>query len=211
MWDTEHATDWFLRSVRSSIHRVPYLNDLAQLWIRRGKPISTTYDLIKCYYSSLNVIQVPREGRTNLMVQQLHRIREQISLCCQLSYTSRLQARMLSKSEELGMFMQAAFDHFSCTLRKPFNFVEVSMKINPIPKDIGGNLLQLAIAVQRRDMTQESQQIFYQLSWVAASCVLLDHVRYRKGKHLSYHYPCPGLTSEVRSSERSLAKLLKVL
>ena len=80
MWDTEHATDWFLRSVRSSIHRVPYLNDLAQLWIRRGKPISTTYDLIKCYYSSLNVIQVPREGRTTLMVLHLHRIRQLISL-----------------------------------------------------------------------------------------------------------------------------------
>jgi hypothetical protein len=88
------------------------------------------------------------------------------------------------------MFMQAAFDHFSRTLDRPFNFVDVSLRISPIPKNIGGNLLQLAIAVQAKDKSLDSEWIFKKLGKVAASCILLDCVRTgRKGKQrwMVYH------------------------
>lgn len=87
---------------------------------------------------------------------------------------------MLSNSDELGIFMQVAFDHFSNDLETPFNFIEASLNTNPIPEDFGSNILQLAIAMQKRDL--DSKSIFDKLSKFVASCVFLNCVRYQKGK-----------------------------
>jgi hypothetical protein len=87
---------------------------------------------------------------------------------------------MLLSSDDLGKFMQKAFDHFSASLDIPFNFIEASIETNPIPEDIGGNVLQLAISMQRNGL-MEGSRIFSKLSEVAASCVLLDCIRFRLG------------------------------
>jgi hypothetical protein len=87
---------------------------------------------------------------------------------------------MLSNSDELAIFMQVAFDHFSNDLETPFNFIEASLNTNPIPEDFGSNILQLAIAMQKREFDNKSN--FERLSKFVASCVFLNCVRYQKGK-----------------------------
>lgn len=85
---------------------------------------------------------------------------------------------MLSNSDELGTFLQSAFDHFAHDLDTPFNFIEVSLRNNPIPKDFGGNILQLAIVMLQEHCT--SEWIFDKISYVVATSVHLDCVRHRR-------------------------------
>lgn len=181
-WDVCYSTTQLLDAVRYSFLQVPYLKDLSRYWRDRGRAIESVSDLIHCYYSSFNVIHIPAEGRPNLLLSQMDKLRAQIISCCDESYRTKRRGRMQSNSDELEIFMHAAFDHFSTDLETPFNFIEVSLRANPIPETIGGNILQLAIAMQRKSPKTKSARIFRALSNVAASCVLLHCVRYQKGK-----------------------------
>lgn len=180
-WDNRHATTQLLRSVPTDVSRVPYFRELADIWRSKGRIIDTVSDLFSCYYSSFTIVRIPIAGRSGLLLAQMNELRDQITRCCTESYKAKRKARMLSDSDELGIFMQAAFDHFASDPERPFNFIEVSLSINPIPKNIGGNILHLAIAIQKRDQKADSKRIFNKLSKLVASCVFLDCVRYRKG------------------------------
>jgi hypothetical protein len=182
LWQVGPATDQALDNVRDSFRAIPRVKSYTAFWKRRGKTINSTLDLIHCYYSSFKVVSIPRAGqRTALMLRQLNCLRKQIKDCCESSHVSRSQARMLCTSSELGMFIQAAFDHFSQTLARPFDFIETSLRIHPIPRHIGGNMLQLAIEMQAK--LSKPIRIFEQMSKLIASCILLDCVRTgRKGR-----------------------------
>jgi hypothetical protein len=183
VWDPHSSTKKLLHAVRHSLSQVPYLRELSRHWRDRGRAVNSVAELIHCYYSSFNVIYIPAEGRPNLLIKQMNNLRAHITSCCDESYHAKQRARMLSNSDELSIFTHAAFDHFSTHLETPFDFIEVSLKTSPIPKDIGGNFLELAIAMQRQSPQTKSKSIFQPLSEVAASCVVLDCVRhYRKGK-----------------------------
>jgi hypothetical protein len=82
---------------------------------------------------------------------------------------------MLSNSENLNIYLQSAFDHFSQDLDMPFNFMDVSFMINPIPQDLAGNILKLAVAMKAR--YDNPRKIFEELSLMVASCIILDCVR----------------------------------
>jgi hypothetical protein len=181
-WDVCHSTNQLLGAVQNSLSEEPYLKALKRHWRHRGRKIKSVSDLIHCYYSSFKVVHIPGEGRPNLLLSQIDKLRAEMVSCCEESYHAKRRARMLLKWDELEIFMHAAFDLFSTNLETPFNFIEVSLKTNPIPKTIGGNILQLAIAMQRKSPKTKSARVFAALSNVAASCVLLNCVRYQKGK-----------------------------
>lgn len=86
---------------------------------------------------------------------------------------------MLSNADDFQAYLQCAFAHFSRQLEAPFNFVEVSLRNNPIPLDFGGNILKLAIAMKDRTGDNTASSIFKRLSSMVASCVLLDISRHR--------------------------------
>jgi hypothetical protein len=208
-WDVGYSTNQLLHAVRHSLSQVPYLSELCRHWRDRGRVVNSVADLIHCYYSSFNVIRIPAEGRPNLLLSQMDSLLAHITSCCDESYHAKRMARMLSDSDELGIFMQAAFDHFSADLKTPFDFIEVSLRTNPIPKNIGGNLLQLAIAMQRKSPRTKSKDLFLSLSKVAASWVVLDCVRYRKGKSSAgiVRTRLHDLGTHYRSSTRSLLEV----
>lgn len=199
LWQVGPATDQVLNNVRDSFRTIHRLKSYAAFWRRRGKTIDSTLDLILCYYSSFKIVSIPRaDQRTALMLRQLNCLRAQIKDCCEASHASRSQARMLCTSSELGMFIQAAFDHFSQTLARPFDFIEASLRIHPIPRHIGGNMLQLAIEMQAK--FSEPIRIFKQMSKLIASCILLDCVRTgRKGRKSISHSQVFALISSRES------------
>jgi hypothetical protein len=88
---------------------------------------------------------------------------------------------MLSKSYELNIYFQSAFDHFSKTLDDPFNFIKVSMLNNPIPANFGGHILQLAIATQSQKESADAAWIFDNMVQLLASCIVLDCIQHRPG------------------------------
>lgn len=84
---------------------------------------------------------------------------------------------MLSTSDELDVYIQAGFDHFSQgPLDRPFNFVEVAIRNNPIPNDFTGHIIQLAILMLPQFTTamRSGEELFEKLSEMVASCIVLN-------------------------------------
>jgi hypothetical protein len=85
---------------------------------------------------------------------------------------------MLLDAEELQSYLQCAFDHFALSLDHPFDFVQASFSNSPIPLDFGGNILKLAINLMQVWKNQiDMEVIFQELSYMVASCIMLDSAR----------------------------------
>ncbi|KAE8448014.1 hypothetical protein EG329_009937 [Mollisiaceae sp. DMI_Dod_QoI] len=180
-WHVGYATESLLQSAQSSLYKTTYFRNLAQSWRDNGRIINSIKDLIRCYYSSFDVVRIPVvEGRYTLLDKQIGALGDTITTCCKDSLVFKRQANMLLNSDEFSIFLHSAFDHFTRDLQRPFNFIEVSRRNNPIPQNFGGHILQLAIAVHNQDSEKGGQLIFEALSHFIASSVLLDCVRHRK-------------------------------
>ena len=187
-WDPEHATAQLLATVNAAlddIRGIPEIKELASKWEDRGTQIRSVLGLIKKYYASFSVVQIPIKGRYTLMDRQVQTLHQMIQNTCAESYRSKRRARFLSNADDLNIYLQAGFDHFTKNLDEPFNFVEVSLRNNPVPENLGDHIVQLATAVQANfsdRATTTGDWIFDQLSDMVASCILLDCAQNRKGE-----------------------------
>ncbi len=186
-WDVTEATRKFLSDVETSIERIPALQAQLAFWRAEARSIKTTKDLLECYYSSITVVRIPAKGRYMLMDEQVAKLHTEIVVKCSQSHYTKKKVHMLSNSEDLQLYLQLAFDHFSQNLDDPFNFVKVALKINPIPSDFSGNILKLAVAIKDHHQTWTLIKIFEHLSLMVASCIMLDIDRHRRlGKQQMY-------------------------
>ncbi|KAF2019496.1 hypothetical protein BU24DRAFT_431280 [Aaosphaeria arxii CBS 175.79] len=174
-WDPDYATHALMSDVAGAIERDPTYKDLKTFWVEKGKKINTMQDLLLCYYSSITVVRIPGEGRYMMINSQVQTLHDAVSRRCKESSNSKRRSRMLSTSDTLNVYLQSAFEHFSTDLDVPFNFMDVSFQINPIPLDFGGNILKLAVAMKR--LFTDACRLFQELSFMVASCILLDCVR----------------------------------
>jgi hypothetical protein len=109
---------------------------------------------------------------------QIDRLYASISIASSKARESKAEVRMLLDAEELQSYLQCAFDHFALSLDHPFDFVQASFSNSPIPLDFGGNILKLAINVMQVWKNQIGiEVIFQELSYVVASCIMLDSAR----------------------------------
>ncbi|KAF2134377.1 hypothetical protein P153DRAFT_402048 [Dothidotthia symphoricarpi CBS 119687] len=174
-WDPEHATKLLMSNVSDAVNRNPTYCELREYWTNQGKPIRTMEDLLKCYYSSVTVVRIPGEGRYMMIDEQVKKLHDVVSKRCTESFNAKRKSRMLSNSDALNVYLQCAFDHFAQDLHTPFNFMDISFKINPIPLDFGGNILKLAVAM--KSQYNDPTRIFQELSFMVSSCILLDIAR----------------------------------
>lgn len=187
-WGVHWATEQLLQTVNTAldpVHGVPQIRDLANIWYSRGVHIATVKDLMQRYYSTFKVVRLPVKGRYGLMNEQVESLHQVIQSNCMQSYSLKRATRMTLNSDDLNIYLQAAFDHFTKHLNKPFNFIETSLRTNPLPENLGDHILQLVtlIQLQYRDKSFASGQwIFESTSEMVASCILLDCVRFRKGE-----------------------------
>ena len=212
-WDVPSATRNLLdvnRTCLDPLNGHPFFNQLANQWRAKGRPINGILDLIQCYYSTFQVVRIPTKGRYQLMHNQVKKLHDMIADSCDASFESKQQARMLSTSEELNVYLQSAFDHFAKTLDRPFNFIEVSLRNNPIPDNFGGHILQLALAVQARRRPRHSAGIFDKICFLVASSVMLDCVRHRKGVAHPW-LSCSCLANHSRSTRCSFCGIRRLL
>lgn len=179
-WDIGEATRKLLSDVETSIEGIPALQPQLEHWRSKGHPIKTTKDFLECYYASILVVRIPTKGRYMLMDEQVRKLHTQIHVKCQKSQITKRKVRMLSNSEDLQLYLQQAFDHFSNKLDEPFNFVEVALKISPIPSDFGGNIVKLAVTVKDCRPSVSVNEIFQHLTLMVASCIMLDIHRNRR-------------------------------
>lgn len=174
-WDSEFVTNMLMTSVAGAVDRDPTYRALRDEWVSRGKRIRTMKDLLECYYSSITVVRIPGDGRYMMIDDQIKKLHDVITKRCNESFNAKRRSRMLSNSETLKVYLECAFDHFAQDLHTPFDFMDVSFKINPIPLDFGGNILKLAVAL--KDRFEDPRRIFKELSFMVSSCILLDIVR----------------------------------
>lgn len=180
-WDPEQATAMLMADIRGAIFREPALKPYVQSWIDRGRNISTTEELLQCYYASVTVIRLPSRGSYMLMDQQAEKMFNLIQQRCQASHLQKRQVRMLANSERFQVYLQAAYDHFTRDLGAPFDFVKEALKYSPSPRDFGGNILSLAVAIKERAVDDvvrnNADEIFQRLGPMIATCVMFDAVR----------------------------------
>ena len=177
-WDPARATETLLKSVEHAVHQVPKFHRLASFWRQKGYTVNTTQDLLQRYYKSVRVVRVPAQGRYMLLNEQVGKLHEVIMNCCNRSYVTKRRARMLSTTDELNTYLEAAFDHFCTHLDKPFSFIEASLRAHPIPFDFGGNILYLVVSLFKVSGPKTTGPwLFAAISSLVASCIMLDCVR----------------------------------
>lgn len=184
-WTIKSATNSLLKEHAQAVVDNPSVRSRAQYWEQKGKHIATTKDLLECYYSSVSVVRVPLKGLWGLLDQQVGELTQHIQKVCSDARDNRKRLRVNFDTEEFQAALSMGFDHFSNRLDEPFDFVELSWKLNPIPKDFGGNILRLALAIKadRKMAGASGPEIFLHLGHMVASCVMLDYVRHHiKGK-----------------------------
>jgi hypothetical protein len=158
----------------------------AEYWKAKGREVLTVEQLLLCYYSSISVVGIPEKGRARFafLNGQVAKLNSQIKRRCDESRQTKKRLHLTLNAEEFQAALSTGFDHFSRSLDEPFDFVEASFKLNPMPNDFGGNVLRLALAIQNSKMAGASgTEIFRHLGPMVASCVMLDYVRHHiKGK-----------------------------
>ncbi|KAF9892309.1 hypothetical protein FE257_002086 [Aspergillus nanangensis] len=234
LWDVDASTEHLMESAKEAIERNHNLRTRAAFWAPKHRRIRSVKDLLLSYYSTIRVVRVPEKGRPNLISEQIGRLYDEIKRSCQKSRQVKGQLRMLLNSDDLEPYLQYAFDHFSRELDMPFDFVQASFTINPIPSDFGGGILRLARDILDVWKDQlDGATIFKELSYLIASCVMLDSVRRRTlgpaesvfREYLEYfddalddfcdhHWPCEYRSTEgrcvnVRSGHQAKGHQLK--
>lgn len=118
---------------------------------------------------------------------------------------ARNEKRMLLDVEDMHSYLQEAFNHYAYTLESPFDFVQASFRNSPIPPDFGGNILKLAISLTKlweNDPKIHATHIFDELSYMVASCIVLDSTRH-KNKGSRPHPSPPASRGSIKLITRA--------
>lgn len=180
-WDVEVATQMLMSDIQGAVLREPVVQDYVQQWRKQGKHVSTTKELLECYYASVSVIRVPYKGSYMLMNEQAGKLADLIRDRAQLSHLRKKRVRMLATPEKLQFFLHAAFDHFTKDLDTPFDFIKETLRHSPVSRNFEGNILNLALAIRDRTSNDKiknnAKQILRAMVPIIASCVMFDTVR----------------------------------
>ena len=175
-WDILTATERLMQHVANAVYENPFFVKYADHWRKKGKRINNMLDLVRCYYADISVVRIPEKGRYMLTNSQINKLHHRIVLHC--------DAHMLSNVEELDAYLQAGFDHFTTKEDQPFNFVDVALRNNPIPRDFGDHILAMAAIIRGVTHVRDGSQLFRILSSMVASCIFTDCIRAsRPGKN----------------------------
>ena len=180
-WNTSNATAHLLSTTNSQIRKNVIFAKYAKIWESRALEIEDMRDLLKCYYSSVNVVRIPHKSRYKLLNDQRYKLYNLILDSCNRSSEVKLQKRMLADVDEFGLFLSLAFDHFAESLDEPFDFIQASIRSNPLPESFHNNIYNFALMVMRQcHLWEETAAHFDIITPMVASCIMLDSSRHRR-------------------------------
>lgn len=193
-WNPEVATKGLLDDYQDSVHQVPALREKLEKLASLGKGIKTTKGLLEYYYSSVTVVRMPAKGRYMRMDEQIGQLYGTILGKCAQSHARKKKVRMLLNAEVLPQYVNAAYDHFSVSLEEPFDFIEEARRHTPLPRTLGGHILNLIVTMynhvgRRRTRVKD---LFTSLSLPLASCIMLAATREKIQGMAKAPKGCPG-------------------
>lgn len=163
--------------VANAVYENPFFVKHAVHWRKKGRQINSMLDLIRCYYADISVVRIPEKGRYMSTNSQINKLHHRIVLQCDASFSAKDDAHILSNVEELDAYLQAGFDQFTSKENQPFNFVDVALRNNPIPRDFGDHFLAIAAKIRAVTRVRDGPQLFRNLSDLVASCIFTDCIR----------------------------------
>lgn len=181
LWDVDKATQALMNNLAGAVESNQVLKRHAKFWKDRDRQVSSVEQLVLSYYSSVRVVRIPADGIPNRIQGQVKKLAAEISSSCEAARLRKTELRMLLNADETEPYLQVAFDHFAKNLDEPFDFVQAAFTNSPIPNDFGGNILKLAIQVMNNwtERHVRASFIFEELSYVIASCIMLNLARNR--------------------------------
>jgi len=178
-WNPNVATKGLLDDYQDSVYQVPALREKLERLANLGKGIKTTKGLLEYYYSSVTVVRVPAKGRYMRMDEQIGQLYDTILGKCSQSHARKKKVRMLLNAEVLPQYVNAAYDHFSVSLDEPFDFIEEARRHTPLPRTLGGHILNLIVTMYNHAGRRRTRvkDLFTSLSLPLASCIMLAATR----------------------------------
>jgi hypothetical protein len=177
-WNEVSATANLLKSANARISQNKTFMKYAQLWRSPNSRIRDMDELLRCYYSTVHVVRIPKKSRIQLLHDQRNVLYKTIVNCCRESQEVKLDRRMLADVDEFGLYLSMAFDHFSESLDAPFDYVEASLKHQPPPETLAQSILTFAkLVASRRNLHGKITHLFDEITSMVASCLILDSTR----------------------------------
>ncbi|KAM7198241.1 hypothetical protein V8F20_006268 [Naviculisporaceae sp. PSN 640] len=178
-WDSGFATEKLLDDYKDSVFQVADLHQIVTGLRENGIPIRTTKELLDFYYASITVVRIPVKGNYLQIEEQVGKLYNAIQQKCDVNHQRKKSARMLLNAERLQQYVTSAFDHFSRRLDQPFNFVKEALRYTPIPKDFGGHILNLILALYDTNNGHDHDpcDLLKRLSQPIAYCLMLAAAR----------------------------------
>lgn len=192
-WNSINATANLLASTSAKINENSTFVKYARKWKNSHFHIGNMQDLLKCYYSTVHVVRIPDKSRYQLLDQQRRQLHDKIVECCKISHETKLERQILPDVDEFGLYLSLAFDHFSETLEKPFDFIEASLKHRPLSDTLSDNITSFARrfgGVSAR--WGEIDWVFGQLTQFISSCILLESARKQRIGMIISDYLAPS-------------------
>ena len=178
LWDVETSTQDLLSSIKLAVNENPRLNRLADKWTSKGFPIDSVRSLLLTYYSNIRVVRIPDKSHPSRIHEQIQRLYEEITNSAAGAHDDKHHKRVKLNAEDLQPYLQRAFDHFCRDLNDPFDFIKASFADGGVPFDFRGNITKLAVKAMKQWKNKiDGELLFRELSFIAASCVMLDAVR----------------------------------
>jgi hypothetical protein len=130
--------------------------------------------LIHC----LQVVRVPSYGRPKLIYDQAKKLYSEIERGVSVVHERKLKLRLLLNALDFQTFFQHALDHFCKTIESPFDFVQISFSKGRLSSAFSRNTLAIAVSMMNSPAKPRPSVIFEKLSYLIASCIMLDAVRH---------------------------------
>lgn len=179
-WSHVTATAKLLRSANAQIAKNKTFMKYAAMWQERSNTsIDDINDLLRFYYSTVNVVRIPLKSRHQLLHEQREVLFEIIHDCCQKTFEQSQRRRMLADVDDFGMYVSLAFDRFAESLDEPFDYMQASLKSQPPPRSMGDHVYGFSKLVHRRSGKPKphAAQLFDKLTPMIASCLMLEAAR----------------------------------
>lgn len=175
-WSSVHATADLLES--TNIAKNTTFMKHADMWKTAGVHVRTMNDLLERYYSTVHVVRLPDKSRLQRMHDQRGELYQVISQCCEESMEAKRGHRMLPDVDEFGLYLSLAFDQFSTSLDKPFDYMAASLKYQPPSATLSASIIKLAQMVAGpRPQEAKMDTLFNRLTPIVSSILMLDSAR----------------------------------
>lgn len=92
-------------------------------------------------------------------------------------------------SQKLERYVEMAFDHFTTTRHKPFDFLSAALFHSPVTQSLKDHICKLATRYMAIYPEQDGGRIFDELAIWVASCIFLHSHRFelpKNGMYLSF-------------------------